>query len=216
MLGAAALLCRPLCSGGDLYKRAPYTEPEAARIVCMVIDAIDYMHSHDVVHRDIKFENVLFVSKSPDSEVMVIDFGLAKANYAVKKEGKLNEFVGTLYSMAPEVIRGSYDERCDVWSLGKLLIIFACRAMSLLLFLQFPPVNGVLFGAASSILTHVKEFVKLDHDQKSTGCRLCLRNFIVTFNQVSLLTCCLREQCHLLGSTTSANSCATWRRNDTT
>lgn len=151
MLGAARNLCRPLCSGGDLYKRAPYTEPEAARIVCMVIDAIDYMHSHDVVHRDIKFENVLFVSKSPDSEVMVIDFGLAKANYAVKKEGKLNEFVGTLYSMAPEVIRGSYDEKCDIWSLGKLLIVSACRAMSTFLFLQFLAVSSGTFGSCLTL-----------------------------------------------------------------
>ena len=38
-----------------------------------------YMHRFGVVHRDLKFENVLFQSKAPESEVMVIDFGLAKA-----------------------------------------------------------------------------------------------------------------------------------------
>ncbi|KAJ8600816.1 hypothetical protein CTAYLR_006417 [Chrysophaeum taylorii] len=137
----------PLCSGGDLYKRAPYMENEAARIVGMIVDAIDYMHVHGVVHRDIKFENVLFVSKAFESEVMVIDFGLAKANYAAKREGKLEEFVGTsaagvlflfifrnnydnrLYSMAPEVIRGSYDEKCDIWSLGVVTYMLLAGAM---------------------------------------------------------------------------------------
>lgn len=119
----------PLCSGGDLYKRAPYAEDEAARIVGMVVDTLAYMHSHGVVHRDIKFENVLFASKAFESEVMVIDFGLAKANYAVKKQGKLDEFVGTLYSMAPEVIRGSYDEKCDVWSLGVITYMLLAGAM---------------------------------------------------------------------------------------
>lgn len=39
------------------------------------------MHSFKVVHRDLKFENILFASKSPESEVMVIDFGLAKADF---------------------------------------------------------------------------------------------------------------------------------------
>jgi len=118
-----------LCTGGDLYKRAPYSEGEAARIVSMIADAIDYMHTNKVVHRDIKFENVLFVSKAKDSEVMVIDFGLAKANYAAKREGKLEEFVGTLYSMAPEVIRGAYDEKCDIWSLGVVTYMLLAGAM---------------------------------------------------------------------------------------
>ena len=122
-------LIMQLCTGGDLYKRAPYSENEAARIIAMIVDVIDYIHANKVVHRDIKFENVLFVSKAPDSEIMVIDFGLAKANYAAKREGKLDEFVGTLYSMAPEVIRGSYDEKCDIWSLGVVAYMLLAGAM---------------------------------------------------------------------------------------
>jgi len=122
-------LIMQLCTGGDLYKRAPYSENEAARIVAMIVDVVDYIHANKVVHRDIKFENVLFVSKAADSEIMVIDFGLAKANYAAKREGKLDEFVGTLYSMAPEVIRGSYDEKCDIWSLGVVSYMLLAGAM---------------------------------------------------------------------------------------
>ncbi|KAH8063615.1 serine/threonine kinase [Aureococcus anophagefferens] len=95
----------PFCSGGDLYKRAPYGERNAGRY----------------------FENVLFMSKAPESEVMIIDFGLAKANYARKK--KLDEFVGTIYSMAPEVIRGAYDAKCDVWSLGIITYMLLAGAM---------------------------------------------------------------------------------------
>ena len=92
------------------------------------------MHSFNVVHRDLKFENVLFMSKAPESEVMIIDFGLAKANYARKK--KLDEFVGTIYSMAPEVIRGAYDAKCDVWSLGVITYMLLAGAM--------PRARGVL------------------------------------------------------------------------
>ena len=117
----------PFCSGGDLYKRAPYGERDAGRYVAQICDAVAYMHRFNVVHRDLKFENVLFMSKAVESEVMIIDFGLAKANYAKKK--KLDEFVGTIYSMAPEVIRGSYDAKCDVWSIGVVTYMLLAGAM---------------------------------------------------------------------------------------
>ena len=40
-----------LCSGGDLYTRDPYTEEEAARIVCSILSAVSYMHQKGIVHR---------------------------------------------------------------------------------------------------------------------------------------------------------------------
>jgi serine/threonine protein kinase len=67
-----------LCSGGDLYSRDPYTEEEAARILSSVLSALAYMHSKNVAHRDLKYENILFVNDSPKAEVKVIDFGLSK------------------------------------------------------------------------------------------------------------------------------------------
>ncbi|KAJ1462743.1 kinase-like domain-containing protein [Pelagophyceae sp. CCMP2097] len=120
-------LVLPLCGGGDLYTRSPYCEADAARYTAQMVDAVAYMHSFGVVHRDLKFENVLFASRAPAAEVLVIDFGLAKANYAAKR--KLDDFVGTLYSMAPEVLRGEYDSKCDVWSLGVVTYMLLAGAM---------------------------------------------------------------------------------------
>ena len=104
-----------LCSGGDLYTRDPYTEMEAARIISSVLSAIAYMHSKNVVHRDLKFENVLFVNTSPISDVKLIDFGLSK----VYVDKKLTDISGTIYTMAPEVLRGNHTEKADIWSIGK-------------------------------------------------------------------------------------------------
>lgn len=104
-----------LCSGGDLYSRDPYTEAEAARIISYILSAIAYMHSRKVVHRDLKFENVLFVNTSPMSEVKLIDFGLSK----VYVDKELTERSGTIYTMAPEVIMGNHTEKADMWSIGK-------------------------------------------------------------------------------------------------
>jgi serine/threonine protein kinase len=109
-----------VCSGGDLYARDPYTEAEAARIVSSILSAIAYMHSRNVVHRDLKFENVLFNNASPMSDVKLIDFGLSKV-YAGGR--KLTDVSGTIYTMAPEVLMGHHTEKADMWSIGKSIFL---------------------------------------------------------------------------------------------
>ena len=104
------------------------------------------MHKFGVVHRDLKFENVLFQSKAPESEVVVIDFGLAKAKVA--RDKRLHDFVGTLYSMAPEVLRGSYDAKCDVWSIGVISYMMLASAM------PFTDDEELLLGSRGGALRH--------------------------------------------------------------
>lgn len=104
-----------VCSGGDLYARDPYSEAEAARITGSILSAIAYMHSRNVVHRDLKYENVLFVNTSPMSPVKLIDFGLSK----VYVDKKLTDISGTICTMAPEVILGQHTEKADMWSIGE-------------------------------------------------------------------------------------------------
>ena len=64
------------------------------------------------------------------SDVKLIDFGLSKV-YA--GDQKLTDVTGTIYTMAPEVIRGQHTEKADIWSIGKLgecvsfLVKFICR-----------------------------------------------------------------------------------------
>ena len=57
-----------LCDGGDLYTRQPYSEREAAKIVAKLLSAVKYMHDHNIVHRDLKFENIMFEDNSDDAE----------------------------------------------------------------------------------------------------------------------------------------------------
>jgi serine/threonine protein kinase len=82
-----------LCSGGDLYSRDPYTEEEAARITSSILSAVAYMHYKGVIHRDLKYENILFVDNHPRAEIKLIDFGLSK-RFAHED---LTEGVGTVY-----------------------------------------------------------------------------------------------------------------------
>eukprot|EP00536_Pseudo-nitzschia_multiseries_P005177 jgi/Psemu1/238292/estExt_Genewise1.C_940024 len=106
-----------LCDGGDLYTRLPYTEKDSAYITGKLLSAIKYMHDHAIVHRDLKFENIMFESNAPDAEIKVIDFGLSK-KFVSNKMGFMREGVGTLYSMAPQVLQGIYTSQADMWSVG--------------------------------------------------------------------------------------------------
>ena len=90
----------------------------AADYMRKLFGALNHMHSQGVVHRDIKPENIM-LSKS--DELKLIDFGLSKRQQGNKK---LKTIAGTPYYMAPEVLDGQYDSKCDCWSLGVLLYVF--------------------------------------------------------------------------------------------
>jgi len=115
-------LVQELCVGGELFDRLDeqpeyhYTESECAGLVKQMICSLRYIHSKGIIHRDLKLENFLFSTKDTDSELKMIDFGLSKHFSYV---GEVHhQPVGTPYTVSPEVIRGSYDERCDVWAIG--------------------------------------------------------------------------------------------------
>lgn len=129
-------LVQELCLGGELFDRLDeqpdyhYTEAECARLIKQMLCAVRYIHSKGIIHRDLKLENFLFSSSAPDSELKMIDFGLSKHF----RYGEVqHEAVGTPYTVAPEVIRGQYDERCDIWAIG---------VIAFLLFSGDPPFGG--------------------------------------------------------------------------
>eukprot|EP00529_Nitzschia_sp_RCC80_P008869 CAMPEP_0113486848 /NCGR_PEP_ID=MMETSP0014_2-20120614/25206_1 /TAXON_ID=2857 /ORGANISM="Nitzschia sp." /LENGTH=1175 /DNA_ID=CAMNT_0000380529 /DNA_START=258 /DNA_END=3785 /DNA_ORIENTATION=- /assembly_acc=CAM_ASM_000159 len=129
-------LVQELCLGGELFDRLDeqpdyhYTEAQCARLVKQMLSAVRYLHSKGIIHRDLKLENFLFSSKAEDSELKMIDFGLSKHF----QFGEVHtEAVGTPYTVAPEVIRGKYDERCDIWAIG---------VITFLLFSGDPPFGG--------------------------------------------------------------------------
>jgi len=69
----------------------------------------------------------MFSSKSnPQAEVKLIDFGLAK-KYGLDES--LYDAVGTVYSMSPEVLRGEYTSKVDVWSVGVLAYMLLSSSM---------------------------------------------------------------------------------------
>jgi calcium-dependent protein kinase len=78
----------------------------------------------------------LFSDDLEDAEIKLIDFGLSKRFGQIQElhpEEKMHTIVGTPYYVAPEVLKGSYDFSCDIWSLGVILYIMLCG---------YPPFEG--------------------------------------------------------------------------
>lgn len=127
-------LVMELCTGGELFDRIvseaegreghAFDEKGAATYMKQILGAIHYLHSQNYVHRDIKPENFLLENSGRDAPIKVIDFGLAKQ--FVPGSEKMKTKAGTPYYVAPQVLQGSYDEKCDVWSCGVICYILLC------------------------------------------------------------------------------------------
>ncbi len=70
-----------------------------------------YLHTHGIVHSNLKTENILFCRADSD-ELKVIDFGLSKNVFATSTF--LKSKIGTSYYVVPEVLHHNYKEKCDV------------------------------------------------------------------------------------------------------
>lgn len=114
-----------LCSGGDLYTREPYSEQDARTITSSLLSAVNYLHCHGIVHRDLKFENIMFVN-SHSNDIKLIDFGLSQ-KFAHHEH--LHDPVGTVYTMAPELLAGDYTSQADVWSCGVISFMLLSSSM---------------------------------------------------------------------------------------
>ena len=122
------------CQGGELFDRilekGHFTETQAAAYMLQMVSAVNYLHSKKIMHRDLKPENMMFETKENDSHLKLIDFGSSKHFVDGLPTA---ERLGSAYYIAPEVLAGNYDEKCDVWSLGVIMHI---------LFSGYPPFSG--------------------------------------------------------------------------
>merc|ERR1712232_355012 len=94
--------------GGELFdrvcKQQGFSEQNSADAARQMLLALHYVHSHGMVHRDLKLENFLFDDKD-SKHLKMIDFGFSK--HLRSSEGRMKTSCGTLAYVAPEVLKRS-------------------------------------------------------------------------------------------------------------
>ena len=134
------------CNGGSLtqclnrYKEKyhhPFTEEIVQYIMRQIIDAVKYIHSRRIIHRDLKLDNILVNFKNMDdykninlmnAQIKIIDFGFASTK---DDNSLLNTAIGSPLNMDPLILKKFnagraqtndtfYDEKADIWSIGAL------------------------------------------------------------------------------------------------
>ena len=115
------------CKYNNLYDYYKFhlSEKQICIILYQILSGVLYLHEHNIVHRDLKLENIMvdhiekdLTTSEPYFFIKIIDFGSCKV---FNKEKKETQLIGTSYYIAPEVINKSYNEKCDLWSVGVIL-----------------------------------------------------------------------------------------------
>lgn len=138
-------LVMELC-GCELYSRLSerkvYGERDAAEVMRQMLQAINYLHSHRIVHRDLKLENWMH-GATEDDRLKLIDFGFSRILGCADET--LDMPCGTLHYTSPEVLMRNYTSKCDMWSLGVICYM---------LLLGRPPFRGrAQIAIAKAIMT---------------------------------------------------------------
>lgn len=124
-------LLTDLLEGGELFDRicdmGVYNEQIAKNIIRPILDALRHIHSKQVLHRDVKPENLLLMNSNEDALLKIADFGVAA--WLPDLEKTKYPKCGTPEYLAPEMYgpRGcAYGKPVDVWALGCVIFIMLC------------------------------------------------------------------------------------------
>lgn len=116
-------IIQELCKGGvikDYVDDKMMAENTVASIIRGVLRSLHHIHSNNVIHGDVKSNNILLADKSDEAEVKIGDFGTAMwcdLDYVSSAD-----LIGTPWFMAPETLEHRYYYQSDVWSVGVLVV----------------------------------------------------------------------------------------------
>ena len=151
------------CEGGSLFdlivnNNGPFTEIQASYIMHQLFSVVNYCHKMKIIHRDLKPENIL-INKNENGfvQIKVCDFG---TSLMFNRGDVQDELVGSIYYIAPEVLKKKYNSKCDLWSCGIIMYI---------LLTGVPP-----FGGSNNRII-IEKILKKDYDKTllAKRCRAC-------------------------------------------
>ncbi|XP_076022387.1 caM kinase-like vesicle-associated, like [Genypterus blacodes] len=116
-------IIQELATGGDVFDwildQGNYTERDASNVIRQVLEAVAYLHSLNIVHRNLKLENLMYYTENNHNKVVLRDFYLSRF-----ENGPITEPCGTPEYLAPEVVaRHRYGRPVDCWAVGVIMYI---------------------------------------------------------------------------------------------
>ena len=166
-----------LCKGGELLdtiiKNGCMSEADASMFMKQILSAVFYMHSQNIVHRDLKLENMLLDCQSIKN-IKIVDFGTA---CELQPGKKLTQMIGTINYIAPEIFKKSYTEKCDMWSCGVIMYILLTgklpfsaktkkQTINLIIKGEFNMTCGEWNGISSDAKELIKKFLELNYNKR--------------------------------------------------
>ncbi|XP_032340170.1 LOW QUALITY PROTEIN: serine/threonine-protein kinase 17A [Camelus ferus] len=121
------ILVLEYAAGGEIFDQCvadrdeAFKEEDVQRLMRQILEGVHFLHAHDVIHLDLKPQNILLTSDSPLGDIKIVDFGLSRI---MKDSEELREIMGTPEYVAPEVL--SYEPismATDMWSIGVLTYV---------------------------------------------------------------------------------------------
>lgn len=114
--------------GSCLRKHGKFEENVVSSLTRQTLAGLAYLHEEGVLHRDLKADNILL---DVDGTCKISDFGISKKTDNIYGNDATNSMQGSVFWMAPEVIRSQgkgYSAKVDIWSLGCVVLeMFAGR-----------------------------------------------------------------------------------------
>ncbi|KAL6476747.1 hypothetical protein MHYP_G00152460 [Metynnis hypsauchen] len=121
------ILVLECAAGGEIFNQCvaendeAFTEKDVIRLVRQILSGVAFLHRNNVVHLDLKPQNILLTSAQPLGDIRIVDFGLSRH---VDKTSEVREILGTPEYVAPEIL--SYEPistSTDMWSIGVLTYV---------------------------------------------------------------------------------------------
>ncbi|CAN9506194.1 unnamed protein product [Ophioblennius macclurei] len=127
-MASEMVLVLEFAAGGEIFNQCvadrdddAFTEEDVKRLMKQILEGIAFLHHNNVVHLDLKPQNILLTSSSPLGNIKIVDFGLSRM---VNSHQELREIMGTPEYVAPEILNYEpISTATDMWSIGVLAYV---------------------------------------------------------------------------------------------
>uniref|UniRef100_UPI0037E9030E serine/threonine-protein kinase 17A n=1 Tax=Semicossyphus pulcher TaxID=241346 RepID=UPI0037E9030E len=127
-MASEMVLVLEFAAGGEIFNQCvsdredeAFSEEDVKRLMRQILEGVTFLHQNNVVHLDLKPQNILLTSSSPLGDIKIVDFGLSRM---VSSHQELREIMGTPEYVAPEILNYEpISTATDMWSIGVLAYV---------------------------------------------------------------------------------------------